>query len=619
MLFQKQEEFLTWVDEHLGQASRDYDTAFEQYKDPAKAYDRWRFLEVMKNAAARMGVIHGGATGVGKGAAAMAAAIARGQETKRPILYITTAPLVGNVVAELLERGADEPRLKLHARQIVPIMGSPKDKLRALQRVRALSGSSFTFVIANPEALLPPNTGVAKATNLARRLISQGVVDVRLLPGIPRDEEPDLSEPVDYEDTVQVQQRSYDTLMSIWFSAYVADEFPNWLASTTNRVYGEIFGHLKADWRIGLSATSFPYKPDQFVNAVQVFQPGRHFVSAAQFKRDHFSMEGDRVKHTYPGWEATWDKFKKDLIFTCDLDEVVELPPIKIVHHKVQMPDEQRAAYDKLVTHMKIELMNGLRQGVEVDMPNILVQIMRLKQAATDLRLLQKAAAKKTTNQDWARGLSWTRKQGATSAKLDVIVHQFMHELNKWERGVVYSQWSEMVMLVVDDFLKNGVRADFLTGEVSSHITMVPEKNAVWSPRLAKCKEFCYGATEVMVINDAASEGANLQRANHIWILDLPWRPDKIWQAIGRVRRPIPDKMLPLIGGKPLPVTVHVMVAAGTIEETLLLPRMARSARAAGMFTRGKDLMDERTGGLFTGADLEVMSLHDREALLSIL
>ncbi len=41
----------------------------------------------------------------------------------------------------------------------------------------------------------------------------------------------------------------------------------------------------------------------------------------------------------------------------------------------------------------------------------------------------------------------------------------------------------------------------------------------------------------VLIANDAAGEGVNLQRGHHMVNYDLPWNPNKIEQRFGRIHR----------------------------------------------------------------------------------
>jgi SNF2 family DNA or RNA helicase len=68
------------------------------------------------------------------------------------------------------------------------------------------------------------------------------------------------------------------------------------------------------------------------------------------------------------------------------------------------------------------------------------------------------------------------------------------------------------------------------------------------------------GPARILLSTEAGGEGRNLQFAHGIVNYDLPWNPMRIEQRIGRLSRV----------GQTRDVHVFNLVAAGTIEETLL-------------------------------------------------
>src|SRR5213076_1698305 len=71
---------------------------------------------------------------------------------------------------------------------------------------------------------------------------------------------------------------------------------------------------------------------------------------------------------------------------------------------------------------------------------------------------------------------------------------------------------------------------------------------------------------KLFLTTNAGSTGLNLQAANTVINVDLPWNPAVLEQRIGRAHRM----------GQTQPVQVYVLVTEGTIEENLLATLSAK-------------------------------------------
>src|SRR4029079_14843856 len=85
-------------------------------------------------------------------------------------------------------------------------------------------------------------------------------------------------------------------------------------------------------------------------------------------------------------------------------------------------------------------------------------------------------------------------------------------------------------------------------------------------------------AAKASVAPDAGSVGVNLQHANVVLNMDLPWNPAVLEQRIGRVHRL----------GQRQPVRVVNFVAQGTIEEGMLSVLKFKKSLFAGVLDGGE-------------------------------
>ena len=74
-------------------------------------------------------------------------------------------------------------------------------------------------------------------------------------------------------------------------------------------------------------------------------------------------------------------------------------------------------------------------------------------------------------------------------------------------------------------------------------------------------RTFVKGSAQYLVGTSAIERGLNLQAAEFIVNMDLPWNPAKLLQRVGRVRR---------IGSKHAAVRVVNIIAAATVETKIL-------------------------------------------------
>jgi superfamily II DNA/RNA helicase len=116
-------------------------------------------------------------------------------------------------------------------------------------------------------------------------------------------------------------------------------------------------------------------------------------------------------------------------------------------------------------------------------------------------------------------------------------------------KALLFSEWTTMLNLI-EPMLKRR-KLDYVRLDGS-----VPQKN-----RQALVNRFCEDpGCRLFITTNAGSTGLNLQAANTVINVDLPWNPAVLEQRIGRAHRM----------GQKQPVQVYVLVTEETIEEGLL-------------------------------------------------
>lgn len=97
---------------------------------------------------------------------------------------------------------------------------------------------------------------------------------------------------------------------------------------------------------------------------------------------------------------------------------------------------------------------------------------------------------------------------------------------NKDNKVVIFSEWKKMFELVIQELEKRGIDYVYLNGDLSTR-----ERKSIIT-RFHKEKNL-----KIFLSTDSGGLGLNLQCANVIVNLDLPWNPAKLEQRIARVYR----------------------------------------------------------------------------------
>ena len=132
-------------------------------------------------------------------------------------------------------------------------------------------------------------------------------------------------------------------------------------------------------------------------------------------------------------------------------------------------------------------------------------------------------------------------------ARLDELLEQLFEEQGR--KVVLFSEWTTMLDLIQPLLEKHGITFVRLDGSV-------PQKQREELVHRFQNEPTC----GVFLATNAGSVGLNLQAANTVINVDLPWNPAVLEQRIARAHRM----------GQTQPVQVFVLVTEDTIEENLL-------------------------------------------------
>lgn len=149
------------------------------------------------------------------------------------------------------------------------------------------------------------------------------------------------------------------------------------------------------------------------------------------------------------------------------------------------------------------------------------------------------------------------KEEPAYSSKLQRL-HELINRLifEKDRKIVLFSEWTTMLGLIEKQILKP-LKIDYVRLDGS-----VPQKKRSLLVKRFKNDQKC----RLFITTNAGSTGLNLQCANTVINVDLPWNPAVLEQRIGRVHRM----------GQKSSVQIYLMVTEQTLEEKMLITLAAK-------------------------------------------
>ncbi|CAN5745744.1 hypothetical protein BH11PSE8_BH11PSE8_20950 [soil metagenome] len=229
------------------------------------------------------------------------------------------------------------------------------------------------------------------------------------------------------------------------------------------------------------------------------------------------------------------------------LDVATELPPKTEVIRRVQLQGQQRDLYESVRVAADEQVRRVLSKssfaGAQI---SILDALLKLRQVCCDPYLV--------------KGTSMPAAM--ERAKMTLLLEMLQELADEGRRVLVFSQFTEMLMLVQAELAAIALPCLMLTGE-----TPVDQRGAVVARFQAR--EFAV----FLLSLKAGGVGLNLTAADTVIHLDPWWNPAVEQQATDRAHRI----------GQDQPVFVYKIVVEGSIEERMLALQARKSALAEGV------------------------------------
>jgi hypothetical protein len=368
---------------------------------------------------------------------------------------------------------------------------------------------------------------------------------VQVIEGSPDDRRDLYAEPtfyrlVNYEQVV----RDRDAINDWKPDAIVLDEaqrIKNWESKTSRAVK-----KLQSRYAMVLTGTPLENKLEELYSIVQ-FVDERRFGPAFQFLHDHRVLDEKGNLVGYRNLDKIRDRLGPIFLRRTRAEVLTQLPARTDNTVFVELTDAQRGPYEEQRTALARLLSKGYL--TDLDRKRVLACVVNMRMLCDSTFLFDKR-----TN---------------VSPKLDEFAELILELTAEGDHKVVaFSQWEQMILKAAEVLDRLGVGYVVLHGGL-------PGKD-----RKAVLEKFKTDpACRVFLSTDAGGVGLNLQTADTVVNLELPWNPAVLEQRIARVHRM----------GQSRPVRVVNLVTRGTIEERVLRTLEAKQNLFAGVFDGDED------------------------------
>ncbi len=297
----------------------------------------------------------------------------------------------------------------------------------------------------------------------------------------------------------------------------------NWEAKTSRVIKG-----LRSRFAIVLSGTPLENRLDELYSVVQ-FIDDRRLGPAFRFYNRHRVVDEKGKVLGYKNLAELRENLQPVLLRRTRQSVRQQLPPRTNEILRITPTQEQ---FDLHRSHMR--LVNRITRKkflTEMDLLRLQKHLLMCRMSADSTFLVNKEAPGYSSKLE----------------ELDDLFDRLFSEENR--KVLLFSEWTTMLNLIEPLLETRGLRFVRLDGSVPQKLRQGLVHEFQTNPG---CRLF--------LTTNAGSTGLNLQAANTVINVDLPWNPAVLEQRIARAYRM----------GQDQPVQVFILITEGTIEEKLL-------------------------------------------------
>ncbi|MCU0586630.1 MAG: DEAD/DEAH box helicase [Syntrophobacteraceae bacterium] len=330
--------------------------------------------------------------------------------------------------------------------------------------------------------------------------------------------------------------RDLDAIENVPWDLIILDEgqrIKNWESKTSRTIKG-----LRSPFALVLSGTPLENRLDELFSVVEFIDDRRLGPAFRFFNTYRVTDEKGKVLG-YKNLDDLRARLKPILLRRTRREVMTELPPRTTEILRIPPTEEQ------LLLH------NGQRrviQGILKKRFLTEMDLLRLQKAL----LICRMAADSTFLVDKVEPA-----YSSKLAELEILLDQLTAEEDR--KIILFSEWTTMLNLIEPLLHRRGLDFARLDGSV-------PQKKRQQLMHRFQTEPDC----KLFITTNAGSTGLNLQAANTVINVDLPWNPAILEQRIARAHRM----------GQKRPVQVYLLVTEDTLEESLLVTLSAKQELA---------------------------------------
>jgi superfamily II DNA or RNA helicase len=344
--------------------------------------------------------------------------------------------------------------------------------------------------------------------------------------------------------------RDYLSIERVAWDLIILDEaqrIKNWEAKTTRVVKS-----LRSPFALVLTGTPLENRLDDLYSVVG-FIDDRRLGPAYRFLHGHRTVDDRGMVLGYKNLDQLRERLRPVLLRRTRKSVALDLPPRSTEIVRIPVTDEQKGLH-----HAQMQIVVSITRKSfisEMDLLRLQKALLMARMSADSTRLVDK-------------------EPPGFSSKLDRLADLLASLIGEPERKIIlFSEWTSMLDLVEPILKALGAEFVRLDGQV-------PQKQ-----RNALVQKFqTDAACRCFLTTNAGSTGLNLQAADTVINIDLPWNPALFEQRIARAHRM----------GQKRKVQVYLLITEGTIEENLLAALSAKHELAGAVLDPDSDLREVR-------------------------
>ncbi len=297
----------------------------------------------------------------------------------------------------------------------------------------------------------------------------------------------------------------------------------NWEAKTSR-----VIKSLRSPFALVLSGTPLENRLDELYSVVE-FIDDRRLGPAFRFYNRYRVVDEKGKVLGYKNLDELRERLRPVLLRRTRKSVMTELPPRTTEVRRIPPTDEQLTLHN---AQMRIISKIVSKKYIsEMDLLRLQKALLLCRMSANSTFLVDKVPP----------GYS------SKLAEFDQLIDQLMGEKDR--KIVLFSEWTTMLNLIEPLLEKRGLNFVRLDGSV-------PQKKRQGLISHFQREKNC----RLFITTNAGATGLNLQAANTVINVDLPWNPAVLEQRISRVHRM----------GQKRPVQAFLLITEETLEEKLL-------------------------------------------------